>query len=138
MPRRLSAFSIVSSPDYFPDVRQSDLTEWTDQSAPPGVLETIWPANPGRPEPLSSQRFAANLELHDAAFDRDDDTMTAIVGPADSGLGAQMRLDPVSYRRASMLPDGAAGVFAPGWDASFDRTIPNPAGSEAEARLRTR
>jgi hypothetical protein len=134
IPRRLPAFSIVSCPDYFPGVRQSDLTEWTDQSAPPKLLEAVWPENPGRPEPLSSQRIAANLELHDAGFDREDDTMTVIVGACGSGSGAQMRLLPADYARASMLPDGAAGVFAPGWDASYDRTIPNPSGSEREAK----
>ena len=35
---------------------------------------------PGRPEALSDQRLAANLELDEAGFERDDDTMTAIVG----------------------------------------------------------
>lgn len=133
IPRRLSAYSIVASPDYFPDVRQSDLVAWTDQSAPPALLETVWPANPGRPEPLSSQRFAANLELKAAGFDRRDDTMTAIVGSCGSGQGTQMKLTPVTNRRMSMLPDSAAGVFAPGWDVSFDRTAPNPAAGGRDA-----
>ena len=121
IPRRIPAYSIVASPDYFPAVRQSDLVRWTDQSAPPGLLSTIWPRNPGRPEPLSAQRVAANLELA-APFDPTDETMTAIIGGHGSGLGRQARLDRPSGARASMLPDGAAGVFAPGWDVSFDRT----------------
>jgi hypothetical protein len=126
IPRRLSAYSVVASPDYFPEVRQSDLVEWTDRSAPPDLLQTIWPANP-----LSSQRVAANLELKDAKFDRLDDTMTGIVGACDSGKGTQRPLAPVTHRRTSMLPDGAAGVFAPGWDVSFDRTPPDPAAESA-------
>lgn len=121
VPRRIPAYSIVASPDYFPAVRQSDLVRWTDQSAPPGLLSTIWPRNPGRPEPLSAQRVAANLELA-AGFDATDETMTAVVGAHGSGLGGQARLDPPTGARASMLSDGAAGVFAPGWDVSFDRT----------------
>ena len=32
-----------------------------------------------------------------------------------------------------MLPDGAAGVFAPGWDVSFDQTAPKPGASGSEA-----
>ncbi|HWO17526.1 MAG TPA: hypothetical protein VNO30_02080, partial [Kofleriaceae bacterium] len=122
IPRRLPAYSIVASPDFFPRVRQSDLVTWTDQSAPPALLPNVWPVNPGRPEPLSGQRYAANLELKQAGFDRNDDTMTAIVGPCGSGVGRQTRLSPATYARASMLPDGAAGVFAPGWDVSYDRT----------------
>jgi hypothetical protein len=121
VPRRLPAYSVVASPDYFPVVRQSDLVRWTDQSAPPGLLDTIWPVNPGRPEPLSAQRLAANLELP-AGFDPADDTITAIVGAHGSGRGEQTCLDRSTAARASMLPDGAAGVFAPGWDVSFDRT----------------
>ena len=122
IPRRLPAYSVVASPDYFPAVRQSDLIVWTDQSAPPDLLDHIWPVNPGRPEPLSDQRFAANLELKEAGFNRADDTMTAIVGPLGSGVGRQMQLRPPRSLRTSMLPDGASGVFAPGWDVSFDTT----------------
>lgn len=122
IPRRLPAYSIVATPDFFPAVRQSDLTTWTDQSAPPKLLDRVWPVNPGRPEPLSSQRYAANLELTEAGFNPADDTMTAIIGACGSGQGRQMRLHPTTYVRASMLPDGAAGVFAPGWDVSYDRT----------------
>lgn len=134
IPRRLPAYSIIASPDYFPEVRQSDLVNWTDQSVPPALLETVWPANPGRPEPLSSQRIAANLELKEAGFDSYDDTMTAIVGSCGSGEGRQTPLHRLGRRRTSMLPDGAAGVFAPGWDVSFDRTPPNPGGLENEQR----
>lgn len=122
IPRRLPAYSIVASPDFFPIVRQSDLVAWTDQSSPPHLLSHVWPANPGRPEPLSSQRYAANLSLQQAGFDRNDDTMTAIVGACGSGWARQTRLKPAAYVRASMLTDGAAGVFAPGWDVSYDRT----------------
>ncbi len=47
--------------------------------------------------------------------------MTAIVGAPTNANATQTRLAGLDYQRSSMLPDGAAGVFAPGWDTSFDR-----------------
>ena len=70
------------------------------------VLETVWPTNPGRPEPLSSQRIAVNLELKEAGFDPHDDTLTAIVGPYGSGAGGQ---------------NSARNVVASGFDAAGRR-----------------
>lgn len=122
IPRRLPAYSLVAPPDFFPKVKQSDLTAWTTQSAPPALVETIWPKVPGRPEALSEQRLAANMELKEAGFDVADDTVTAIVGMLASGEGRRTRLDRDAVRRVSTLSDAAAGIFAPGWDVSFDRT----------------
>jgi hypothetical protein len=122
VPRRLAAYSIVSSPDFLPAVKQSDLMEWTEQSVAPSLLETIWPESPGKPQALSDQRFAANLELDGAHFDASDDTMTAIVGNAGSGTGRLTQIERELELRASTLPDAAAGVFAPGWDVAYDRT----------------
>lgn len=122
VPRRLPAYSIVATPDFFPRVNQSDLMEWTDQSVPPVLLNILWPENPGKPEALSDQRYAANLELSGAGFDPADDTMTAIVGMFGSGKGRLTRLHRSDAIRATTLPDAAAGVFAPGWDVSYDRT----------------
>ncbi len=121
VPRQLPAYSLVAPPDYFPRVGQSDLMRWTDESAPPSLVATIWPAVPGRPEALSDERHAANLELDGAGFERDDDTMTAIVGlfgPA----GAHTQVDAEPRDRVSTLTDAASGIFAPGWDVSVDRS----------------
>lgn len=122
IPRRLPAYSIVATPDFFPAVKQSALMQWTEQSVPSGLLNILWPENPGRPQALSDQRFAANLELADAGFDPADDTMTAVVGSFGSGGGRLTQLDRRKDQRATTLPDAAAGVFAPGWDVAFDRT----------------
>ena len=122
VPRRLPAYSIVATPHFFPAVNESDLMEWTDQSVPPVLLNILWPENPGKPEALSDQRYAANLELSGAGFDPVDDTMTAIVGPFGSGKGRLCHLQRSAVARATTLPDAAAGVFAPGWDVSYDRT----------------
>jgi hypothetical protein len=121
VPRQLAAYSLVATPDYFPRVKQSDLMRWTNESAPLSLVATIWPEVPGRPEALSDQRIAANLELGAAGFDRDDDTMTAIVGlfgPA----GTRTQIDPERGHRTSSLTDAASGIFAPGWDVAFDRS----------------
>ena len=131
IPRRLPAYSIVATPHFFPAVTQSALMQWTEQSVPPALLNILWPENPGKPQALSDQRFAANLELEGAGFDPADDTMTAIVGLFGSGSGRLTRLNPTRGERAVTLPDSAAGVFAPGWDVSYDRTLeadPNDTG----------
>ncbi|MER9064799.1 hypothetical protein [Mesorhizobium sp. M0698] len=122
IPRRLPAYSIVATPDFYPAVNQTDLMKWTEQSVPPVLLSILWPENPGKPEALSDQRYAANLELLGAGFDPNDDTMTAIVGDLGSGTGRIARLLRSTGGRATTLPDAAAGVFAPGWDVSYDRT----------------
>ncbi|EID77409.1 hypothetical protein W59_23695 [Rhodococcus opacus RKJ300 = JCM 13270] len=121
LPRMLPAYSLVATPDYLPRVIQSDLMRWTDDSAPPTLTETIWPEYPGRPEALSDQRLAANLELTGAGFERDDDTMTAIVGPLGSA-GEPTQIDCMPADRVSTLPDAASGIFAPGWDVGVDRS----------------
>jgi hypothetical protein len=122
VPRRLPAYSIVASPDFFPRVDQTDLMQWTEQSAAPSLLNLLWTGpGSGKPQALSDQRFAANLKLTNAGFDERDDTMTAIVGQLDSGRGNLTRIDRPKNSRQSMLPDAAAGIFAPGWDVSFDR-----------------
>ncbi|QOG20841.1 hypothetical protein [Bradyrhizobium sp. SEMIA] len=123
LPRRIPAYSIVASPDFFPLVDQTSLMQWADQSVLPSLMHSLWDApGSGLPQALSDQRYAANLQISGANFDPDDDTMTAIVGPFGSGDGALCQLKSVNNHRASMLPDGAAGVFAPGWDVSYDRT----------------
>jgi hypothetical protein len=123
LPRRLPAYSLVATPDFFPFVDQTALMQWTDQSVLPSLLKTLWDApGAGLPQALSDQRYAANLQLAGANFDPYDDTMTAIVGALGSGDAHSTRVIPIRRGRASMLPDSAAGVFAPGWDVSYDRT----------------
>src|SRR5260221_6864178 len=96
--------------------------KWTDQSVPPVLLNILWPENPGKPEALSDQRYAANLELSGAGFDAQDDTMTAIVGAFGSGNGRVARLQRSTPPRATTLPDAAARVVVPRWDVSYDHT----------------
>ena len=132
LPRMLAAYSIVGAVDYFPLVKQQELMQWWSQSVPPELEDNIWPSNPGPPLTLCDIRYAANLSLTleklnienlpRPIFDPADDTMSAIVGLVDSTRGRMTRVDDLVNERVATLPDGAAGVFAPGWDTSIDRS----------------
>jgi hypothetical protein len=132
LPRSLAAYSMVGAVDFFPLVKQQELMQWWEQSVPPELQENIWPTNPGPPLSLCDIRYPPNLSLTAEklnieneprrVFDPKDDTMTAIVGLIDSASGAPTKIDDLVNERVSMLSDGAAGVFAPGWDTSIDRT----------------
>ena len=134
-PRIVPAYSLVTSPDFYPMVKQRELIEWWTQRVPRALRERIWPGTDGarRPAPyaLSDVRFAPNLELRGdripadlgiegADFRPEDRTVTAIVSLPIQGQ-AQRPLDPSSRPdRHGHLPDAAASVFAPGWDTSLD------------------
>jgi hypothetical protein len=122
LPRRIAGYSLIAPPDFYPFVKQQDLMDWWEQSVPPDVHDTIWPDNPGAPEPLSDNRLPANLNLPGARFAAADDTITAIVAMRGAGRDRPARITPPLLPRVSSLPDRAAGVFAPGWDCSIDRT----------------
>lgn len=132
LPRTLPAYSMVGAVDFFPRVKQHELMQWWKQSVPPELEKNIWPSNPGPPLPLCDIRYPANLSLTlnkldiknkpRPVFDPKDDTMSAIVGLADSSGGRMTQIDDLVNERVSMLSDGASGVFAPGWDTSIDRS----------------
>jgi hypothetical protein len=121
VPRRVAAYSLISPPDYFPFVKQQDLMDWWQQSVPSDIKATLWPKNPGPPRPLSDDRYPGNLTFT-GKFAATDDTISAIVSMRDAGRDKPTVINPVRFRRVSSLPDRAAGVFAPGWDCSIDRT----------------
>jgi hypothetical protein len=122
VPRTLAAYSLVAPPDFYPYAKQEDLMDWWEQSAPPDLASSIWPSNTGPPSPLSDQRYPGNLNLEGAGFDPSESTMSAIVGFLNEGLDEPTRIVPNIAPRVSSLPDHGAGVFAPGWDCSIDRT----------------
>jgi len=122
MPRFLPAYALIAPPDFFPDVKQYDLMQWWAQSAPAELISTIWPENPGPPLTLADMRYPARVAEKDSDIDPGDDTISALVGPFCDTDRRPARVDPLVGKRASTLTDGAAGVFAPGWDCSVDRT----------------
>lgn len=126
------AYSLVTAPDFFPQCEQREVMDWWNQFVPKALREDIW--QQGGPDALSDTRTAANLELkkevvrgenttQNPIFNSQDDTMTPIVSlpykipPQNTKYGKLPETTRNSY-----LPDAAAGVFAPGWDVSFDRT----------------
>ncbi|MEH1835376.1 MAG: hypothetical protein V7L29_25810 [Nostoc sp.] len=119
IPRNVPAYSLVTAPDFFPSCDQRELLEWTEQSVPSRLRQNLWQV---MPETLSDNRFAPNLQLEDVDFRPEDKTVTAIVSLPRQGSMQQMPLNGSPTIRQAYLPDAAAGVFAPGWDVSFDRT----------------
>lgn len=119
IPRRVPAYSLVTAPDFFPNCDQRELMNWWEQSVPTALRQRIWQIPP---ETLSDERLAPNLQLQQAGFRQEDSSVTAIVSLPHSILAQETQLDVPQTTRHSYLPDAASGVFAPGWDTSFDRT----------------
>lgn len=113
------AYALVSAPDLFPSTGQFELSEWSRSTQIPAHFRgKLWNIDP---TPLSETRLPANLQLLGTPFKADDTTVTAMVGMgAPTGMPAVWPVQP-DARRSSMLPDDAAGVFAPGWDVAQDK-----------------
>jgi hypothetical protein len=117
----LAAYVLVAAPDFFPLAGQYELSEWSGSQNIPGQFRNrLWYVSPA---PLSETRLPANLQLPGSPFDSGDTTITAVVGMEKPARG----FPPIwpqqpEVARASTLPDDAAGIFAPGWDAGVDRT----------------
>ena len=130
-----SAYSLVTAPDFYPNVSQRRIYEWwraTNAAAANGELPDWWTSmvtdgtwgNFWRrsPEPLSDERHAANFPLPDSPFDAADRTTTGVITTLQEIDLSLPQIATPTATRHSFLPDHAAGAFAPGWDASVDRT----------------
>jgi hypothetical protein len=138
------AYSLITGPDFFPNVDQGELMEWytDDTQVPPKLRDLLW-YNPSEMDnkltTLSDDRFAANIELNDEyyyniygkkpsfntifPFDPKDDTITAIVSlPLKERAQRPFELLTEDKMHHTYLPDAASGVFQPGWDISRDYT----------------
>ena len=113
------AYALVSPPDFFPSSGQFELSEWSRSNmVSQHFRSSLWSIPP---TPLSDTRLPANLQLPNSPFKAADSTITALVGMgAPAGMPAVWPVQP-DARRATSLPDDAAGVFAPGWDVGVDR-----------------
>ncbi|MFT4040448.1 MAG: hypothetical protein QM692_19870 [Thermomicrobiales bacterium] len=118
IPTRVPAYSTVCPPSFYPYANQRGLTEWAETGAPEEFRAGIW-AIP--PRPLSDRRMAANVHLQ-AGFSIDDDTVTAVVSLPRAAFPERSGDPTTQVRRHLTLPDGAAGLFDPGWEISQDRT----------------
>jgi hypothetical protein len=131
IPRFISAYSIVTAPDFFFSCDQREVMDWWFERAPEELRDFLWRIPPLT---LSDERLAPNLKLNNtdfhagdltfptAHFRPEDDTVAAIVSMTVRGAVQDRPLKAVPKRRHTHLPDGAAGVFAPGWDTSHDKS----------------
>jgi len=130
-----AAFSMIAAPDFFPLVDQSDVNDWVEEVLGTGGEREHFAQ--GGPWPLSGRRTCINPKLllpdesATAAFPVRDksyetyariENVTAIVGGKIQD--GTTRRPPDSNRRfvdpsTSFLPDGASGIFDPGWDVSL-------------------
>ncbi|NJL18162.1 MAG: hypothetical protein HC938_14305, partial [Nitrospira sp.] len=102
---------MIGAPDFFTSAGQRELFE----SVPDG----FWGVPP---VPLCDTRLPANLQMPGNRFSAAEKTISAVVplvGPDPTGVTIPQSFD---ADRHSCLPDDCAGVFAPGWDVSTDRT----------------
>lgn len=118
-PRRVPSYSIVSAPDFYPYVSQSDVLDWSMNSVPTNIRDNLWTT---APLALCDQRVAPNLALkrYNAPFVPEDKTVSAMVGLKDSAHQHGPTQSSATFNRTSFLPDNAAGYYAPGWDTSID------------------
>jgi hypothetical protein len=115
----VAAYSLIGPPDFYPLCSQRKLLHWvSNEPALPG--NSIWHA---RLEALSNVRYCANLHLQDQLFSPVDRGVSAIVALLDQAGTAQpaTQLPSPSPSRPTTLPDGAAGVFGPGWEVGWVR-----------------
>jgi hypothetical protein len=116
----LAAYSILAQPDFFPQVKQQDITEWWEHRAPKEVKDLIWPDQGIVPNPLAEERLPVNFTLDGSGFHSKDTTLMAIVG-MDRKPGRECRrVLSKRPRRESTLSYRATNLFEPGWDASED------------------
>ncbi|MED7669070.1 hypothetical protein GXB78_17850 [Pseudomonas moraviensis subsp. stanleyae] len=113
----VAAYSIIGPPDFYPLCSQRKLLHWVREE-PLFPDPDIWHA---RLEALSNVRYCANLNLKDQLFSDTDRGVTAIVASAEPRLRAPAQIPLAQNSRPSSLPDGAAGVFGPGWEVGWVR-----------------
>jgi hypothetical protein len=104
------AFSLVTAPDFFPLADQFEVESDPTISNITPLSKGRLPANPSLPLPSDLASFA---------FDRNDITLTALVG--ESASGPQASIIGQTNRAVSFMPDAASDIFAPGWDTSRSR-----------------
>ncbi|GLS17824.1 hypothetical protein GCM10007874_08390 [Labrys miyagiensis] len=110
----LPAYCMVGLPDFFPKVTQRELMAWSRDKVPKPIRDAIWAIDPLA---LSQTRIAGNIALP-AGFSLTDTTITAIVShPVSDDGPVQTPNGPWSIEKAGM-PDGAIGMFDPGWETS--------------------
>lgn len=121
----LPAFSIVTAPDFFPQVDPLDF-EMYDIS--PGTSRKESHFYEGGVASLATARIKPNPKMIDTKADSTADTYLAVLsGPLKEKSGISMQRQAVyknpaserGYEISGFLPDIASSVFAPGWDVTY-------------------
>jgi hypothetical protein len=140
--RSIPAYSIVAPPDFFHSVDQHELMDWYVTMLQSEFQNAYWiRRNPvtndlerNLIEPLSNERFSANLELNfrpqgsldpQFPFRSEDKTITSIISLPRKQPIKMMSFEILETSRHVFLPDAASGVFAPGWDIGLDASKKN-------------
>ncbi|MCJ8269076.1 MAG: hypothetical protein MJK04_06700, partial [Psychrosphaera sp.] len=112
----IPAYSMVAPPDFYPYVKQAEILD----AIPERFREQIWAV---QPTPLCDSRMLPNIETHPALEYQGIEsfmTGTALISGVANDAAQQAGIQKVEHNLTTYLTDGAAGVFAPGWDTSFD------------------
>lgn len=113
LPQRVSAYSLICAPDFYPLCNQRHLNEWLE-SMPEDRQTPVFHTPPGC---LCDSRHPANFQSFPKHFTYADVGITAIVAQQGACTALAGAMPKVAHaRRASHLPDAASGDFAPGWD----------------------
>lgn len=127
----LPAYSLVAAPDFFPFADSYDLTKYdkTDTSFLEGGIENLsycrLKPNPAIVDAVNQNRPAFSAQENLNAYQLQH-TMLAIISSAGKTSNEKYQGDAKyklpelrDYMATSFLPDTAAFVFAPGWEASY-------------------
>lgn len=136
----LSAFSLVTAPDFFPNLDSNDIRSYYYNHS--STLKVDEDFLEGGTLNLSGIRQRGNPALRDP-FDNDQkpftryydsdksfDTTTAVIGVNE--IEGFKSLDKFNsnykrdYQANSYLPDTGTGIFYPGWDATYSGDKKNP------------
>ncbi len=120
------AYSLVTALNFFPLADQIDIEKWKKTRT--GTINGDFndQFRQGGAAPLSNGRLGINPKINNpltssSAFNRDESTITAIVGKKPQTVIAAPNNQLRGNLLISFLPDSASNVFAPGWDVSVSR-----------------
>ncbi len=127
-PESLSAYSIVTAPDFFPQVDNFDLVDF---DVAPGKIVGKSNFYEGGVASLATARLTPNPKLFAVNNLSDNQTYTAVLSQKSktampsiqSGKFKDPAL-PKGYVVSGFLPDVASSVFAPGWDVTYSADKP--------------
>ncbi|MEP6646952.1 MAG: hypothetical protein ABJC12_07675 [Saprospiraceae bacterium] len=122
----LPAYSIVTAPDFFPQVDNFDLISF---DVAPGNLVDDANFYEGGVASLATCRLIPNPGFIAANNLSDNQTYTAVLSYKSKGdMSAAQKFNnpklPKGYFVSGFLPDVASSVFAPGWDITYSADKP--------------